>query len=186
MTKLLKKFLKRKMMIFYLISTIFTLDIYIYIFFSAVEKANLIPENPSNIFYSSGLITLKEIYINEYSIALNSNGKNIDILCSGIVQTFGRNNFCRIDRNVAKLINGRIVTVGWYQIPKKYWYSQSDKQLYSISINNQNIYHKLSTNSEVLKKRKYTLKLIIFTLLLIGNFLIFYLIFYDIRYSRKY
>ena len=90
----------------------------------------LIPENPSNIFYSSGLITLKEIYINEYSIALNSNGKNIDILCSGIVQTFGRNNFCRIDRNVAKLINGRIVTVGWYQIPKKYWYSQSDKQLY--------------------------------------------------------
>lgn len=157
------------------------IDIYVVVFFSALHKTELIPDDLKNISYLTGVINLQEIKESDYIIFVKSEGKNIEILCSGLVQKFGRRIFCRLDEKTVNLINGKNVTVGWYKIPAVYWYPESGKQLYSITMDNNVVYQKLSVTSDIIRQRQFLMKILIFSLLFLTHLVIFYAIYYKIH-----
>ncbi|WP_423813820.1 hypothetical protein [Psychrobacter sp. 219-2-C] len=152
--------------------------IYMLIVMNVDRKSDKYPINESSIYSSEGILTLREIYNNEYWLYLNSNGSDTIINCYLGARMPNENSGCRIPSEKITLIQGKEVTVHWYRVPKLYWYHNPYKQLISISADDEVIYQISKGKNQLLVNVGHAY---IILALLIGNILMFFVIRYFIK-----
>ena len=141
-------------------------------------------KNASGISQIEGVLSLIKVSKNKYWLNLQSDNEITVFNCYGTARMPSELGGCTINKDIVKIIDGRTVTIDWYQIPKIYWYYNPYKQLKSISLNGNKVIDK---NKKTLKSKKFrrSTNIALFILFVVLDIFMFSILYFLVKAYRK-